>query len=83
MAKGEVKRKDAGESKGDAVAKKADLKETTSETQHVVTIAGQEIAYTAKAGTLILKDDEGDPKASVFYVAYTKNDVEDLSLIHI
>ncbi len=50
-----------------------------SETQHTVTIDGKEIAYTAKAGTLVLRDDAGDAKATIFYVAYTKNGVEDLS----
>jgi carboxypeptidase C (cathepsin A) len=50
--------------------------EKVSETQHAVTIEGQTIAYTAKAGTLVLKDDAGDPKATIFYVAYTKNGVE-------
>ncbi len=69
----------AGEGKHDNETKKPEVEERTSETQHAVTIDGQEIAYTAKAGTLILKDDEGNPKASIFYVAYTKNDVEDVS----
>jgi carboxypeptidase C (cathepsin A) len=65
--------------KGDIDAKKRDLEEKTSETKHTVSIGGERIAYTAKAGTLILKDDNGDPKASVFYVAYTKDGVEDPS----
>jgi len=58
-------------------AKKDELEEQVSETKHTVTIGGVEIAYTAKAGTLVLKDDEGKQKAEVFYVAYTKDDVED------
>ena len=79
MAKdGEHKQPDAAV-KDDVEARKRDLEEKTSETTHTVVVGGQEIAYTAKAGTLILKDDEGTPKASVFYVAYTKNDVEDVS----
>lgn len=56
--------------------------EMTSKTQHTVTINGQKIAYTATAGTMILKEEEEEsgekPKASVFYIAYTKNDVEDI-----
>jgi carboxypeptidase C (cathepsin A) len=35
------------------------------------TIDGQQLAYTATAGTLNLKDDKGEDRASVFYVAYT------------
>lgn len=42
-------------------------------THHKTTIAGQEIAYTATAGKMLMKTDEGDPKAHVFFVAYTVN----------
>ena len=52
-----------------------------SVTHHSVTINGEEIRYTATAGTLVLKeeiDKEGEkPKASVFFIAYTRDDVED------
>ena len=54
-----------------------------SVTHHSVTINGEEIRYTATTGTLILKeevDKEGEkPKAAVFFVAYTRDDVEDAS----
>lgn len=54
-----------------------------SVTHHSVTINGEEIHYTATTGTLILKeevDKEGEkPKAAVFFVAYTRDDVEDAS----
>lgn len=52
-------------------------------TQHTVTIGGEEVAYTATAGTLILReedDEEGKeaaPKAEIFFVAYTRDDVAD------
>jgi len=48
-----------------------------SKTQHTVRIGGQEIKYTATAGTMVLKTEEGQPKASIFYIAYTKDDVAD------
>jgi carboxypeptidase C (cathepsin A) len=55
--------------------------ETRSDTQHTVTIQGKTLSYTATAGTLLLKQEdqeEGEKaKASVFYIAYTKNNVED------
>ena len=38
------------------------------------TIGGKPIAYTATAGTLTIRDDEGKPTASMFYVAYTTGD---------
>jgi carboxypeptidase C (cathepsin A) len=53
--------------------------EQTVQTQHTATIGGQTINYTATAGTYILKADDGTPKATMFYVAYTKNGVDDLS----
>src|SRR5687768_4227240 len=54
-----------------------DLKETTSVTKHTIDIGGQRIAYTATAGTILLRDDKNKPEAGVFYVAYTRDDVTD------
>src|SRR5205823_7871123 len=51
--------------------------ERVVQTKHSIKIAGQEIKYTATAGTILLKLEDGTPKASVFYVAYTKDDVSD------
>jgi len=48
-------------------------------THHTARIGGQQIAYTATTGTIVLKSDEGTALASVFYVAYTKDGVEDVS----
>jgi carboxypeptidase C (cathepsin A) len=55
------------------------LKDKISVTQHTATIQGKEISYTATTGKLVMKDDEGKPKASIFFIAYTKSGVEDLS----
>ena len=38
-----------------------------------VTVNGTRIDYTATAGTIMLRNDKGDPTASMFYIAYTKN----------
>jgi carboxypeptidase C (cathepsin A) len=59
--------------------KKEETKDTLSVTQHTATINGKEIKYTATAGKLVMKDDSGKAKAEVFFIAYTKNGVEDLS----
>jgi carboxypeptidase C (cathepsin A) len=40
-------------------------------THHTIALNGRTIGYTARAGTIILRDGENDPAASVFYVAYT------------
>src|SRR5579863_5623024 len=53
--------------------------EKTSVTHHTARIGGQQIAYTATAGTYVMKADDGTPLASVFYVAYTKDGVDDIS----
>src|SRR5215469_15980541 len=45
--------------------------ETAVRTKHSVSIGGHSVAYTATAGTLVIRDDKGQPQASVFYVAYT------------
>ena len=55
----------------------AELKETTSVTRHVRDIGGQRVPYTVTAGTILLRDDKNKPEASVFYVAYTRDDVTD------
>jgi len=47
-------------------------------THHKAVIGGKEIAYTATAGTLLLKEEDGKPKASVFFVAYTRDGVQEV-----
>jgi len=55
------------------------VEEKTSKTEHSITVNGQTIQYTAVAGTMLLKKEDGTPTASIFYIAYTKNDVPDVS----
>lgn len=40
-------------------------------TQHQVTIDGKTIAYSARAGTITLRNDRNEPTARMSYVAYT------------
>ncbi|MEM1354963.1 MAG: peptidase S10 [Planctomycetota bacterium] len=47
-------------------------------TRHQVEIEGEAIDYTATAGTIQLKNDKDEAKASVFFISYTRNGVEDL-----
>ena len=61
------------------------------ESQHTLTLAGEEIPYTVTCGTMVLKTEqekkgeeegvsEGEkPKASIFFIAYTRDDVEEKS----
>ena len=53
--------------------------EKTVVTHHTANIGGQAITYTATAGTIVINDDSGTPKASMFYVAYTKDGVGDIA----
>lgn len=66
-------------------------KDQLIESQHTLTIGGQEIKYTVTCGTLVLKEEaektgekageaEGEKaKASVFFIAYTRDDVGEKS----
>jgi carboxypeptidase C (cathepsin A) len=53
-------------------------KEKLSTTHHQITLGGATVAYTATAGTLLLKEEDGRPKASVFFVYYARDGVKDL-----
>lgn len=53
--------------------------EKASVTHHSARIGGQQINYTATAATYVIKADDGSPKASFFFVAYTKDDLPDSS----
>ena len=55
------------------------MKERASVTYHSTVIDGRTLAYTAVAGTLHLRDTDGEPRATVFYVAYTLDGVADPS----
>ena len=48
----------------------APIHETARNTHHVWSAGGRTLPYTATAGTLTIRDDEGKPIASMFYVAY-------------
>src|SRR5215469_14735726 len=55
------------------------VEEKTSKTEHSIQLNGQTVKYSAIAGTMVLKKEDGTPTASIFYIAYTKDDVPDLS----
>jgi len=48
----------------------APVNEVAKTSRHSVTVGGRTIPYTATAGTLTIRDDDGKPIASMFYVAY-------------
>jgi len=58
----------------DADIATAPIAEARVPSRHTATIGGKTVPYTATAGTLTLRDDEGKPTGSMFYVAYTTGD---------
>lgn len=48
-----------------------------SVTQHRIVIGGAAIDYTATAGTLIVRNEKDEPRASIGYFAYIRKDVAD------
>ncbi len=45
-------------------------------TKHSINLNGNIINYTATAGTLLLKSEDGKPKANVYFTAYTKDGIK-------
>jgi len=64
---------------------KPEVKDELVVTRHQIRIGGQEIRYTVTTGTVVLKEEtdrekdyEGEvPKAQFFFIAYTKDGVDD------
>jgi len=54
-------------------------RERLSVTTHAAQVGGQEVRYTATAGTLLLEDSVGAPKAHAFFVAYVRAGTNDPS----
>jgi carboxypeptidase C (cathepsin A) len=48
------------------------------ETQHSVRIGGEDIRYTATPGQIVLRNEDGKPRANVFFVAYTRDGITDM-----
>lgn len=68
-----------GEEKKPAVENPQEAKEQSSVTEHSIRINGQTIPYKATAGTITLKDAQGEATGAMFYVAYVRTDEQDLS----
>lgn len=74
-----------------AEGKKPEVTDNLVVTHHIANIGGEEFQYTVTCGTIVLKEEsvksgekagesEGEkPKAEVFFIAYTRDDVEDRS----
>src|SRR6184192_4493804 len=69
----------APEAKTEEKCDPAAMKEESSVTEHSIKIGGQTIPYKATASTTLLKNERGESTGLMYSVAYTKNDVKDLS----
>jgi len=65
--------KQAGKESGKEKSKEPE--EKLVESEHSVKIGGQDVKYKASAGTILLRDEDDKPTASIFYIAYTRLDV--------
>ena len=54
-------------------------KEAASVTKHRMVIKGKPLNYTATAGTVLLRDEDGKAKGSVFFIAYIRDNTSDPS----
>ena len=61
------------------MSEEKEIKETVTKSQHHIDIGGQEVRYWATAGTMLLKEEDGTEKATIYYTAYTRQGIDDLS----
>src|SRR5277367_2907959 len=54
-------------------------KEESSVTEHSIKLGSQTIPYKATAATILLKNEKDEPTALIYFTAYTRSDVKDLS----
>jgi carboxypeptidase C (cathepsin A) len=84
QSKGETKVQATPKTKGDEAAKEKEKAKTSTDEEPVIThhrihIDGKELAYTATAGLMPLRDAKGEVEARIFFVAYTQDDVSTMS----
>src|SRR5215469_10255387 len=78
-APGQERSARAPEARSEEKCDTSTYKEESSMTDHSIRVGGQSISYNATASTTLLKNDKGEPTGLLYSVAYTKNDVKDLS----
>ena len=79
ICRAQDKDKDAKPAEAPATPPPAPPKEESSVTDHVAHIGNQSIPYKATAATIMLKNEKEEPTALVYFTAYTRSDVKDLS----
>ncbi len=69
---GETRSESKDEKDGEEKDEKKEPKDELSTTRHSFTAGGRAAPFDVTAGTLVLKDEEGKARASVFHVAYVR-----------
>lgn len=69
----------APEAKAPEKCDPATSKEESSVSEHGIKIGGQSIPYKATASTTLLKNEKGESTGLLYSVAYTRNDVKDVT----
>lgn len=71
--------KAAAQEKPEASPKTPAVEKPPVVTKHTITIDGKSVPYTATVGEMIVNKPNEEPGASMFYIAYTRNDIQDNS----
>lgn len=71
--------KAASQEKSDISSETPVVEKPPSVTKHTVTINGKSISYTATVGEMVVNKPNEEPGASIFYIAYTRDDIQDNS----
>jgi len=79
MSDESTEKESAPEKADDAVPPPPHHEEEFTETTHSVVIDGEPVEYTATTGRMLLRDVDGKKKASFFYVAYTRNNLDSMA----
>lgn len=67
---------DAGRRESRPLPRDPEPKEWLSRSRHQIVVGDQTVEYEADAGTIILRDDKGEARATIFHVAYRKIDAD-------
>ncbi|MBI2571618.1 MAG: peptidase S10 [Candidatus Schekmanbacteria bacterium] len=65
--------------KRDGEAETPKLEDVLSETEHAISFAERTLEFTVTAGTMVLREENSKPKASIFFVAYARRNAGDVS----
>lgn len=58
---------------------KKQLSDNLITTEHAIQLNGEPFHYQATTGTMVMKDEDGKAKSTIFFIAYTKTNVDDSS----